>query len=68
MMSLFVIEFNRLLIYDIHDLDESVDHADLANCSFNYKINDPMYIDKHFVIEIKKSSKEGKNVIFALDN
>ena len=66
-MSLFVIEFDRLLIYDIHDLDESVDRVELSHCSFEYKINEPMYIEKHFVIQIK-NAKDGKNITFAVDN
>jgi hypothetical protein len=54
LLSLFVIESDYLLIYDTHDLEESVAYVALGKCTFDYKIKEPKYLENEFVIEIKK--------------
>jgi hypothetical protein len=68
LLSLFVIESDFLLIYDTHDLEESVAYVELGKCTFDYKIEDSKYPENRYVIEIKKHGKDGRNIIFAVEN
>jgi hypothetical protein len=68
LLSLLVVENDFLLIYDTHDLEESVANVELGKCTVDYKIDDEKYLENHFVIEIKKHGKDGHNFIFAVEN